>query len=373
MAELQTNVLYYGDNLDILRNYVPDESVDLIYLDPPFNSQATYNVLFKEPTGEQSAAQIKAFGDTWHWDTTAERTFQEIITNSPLPISKMVEALRGFIGDNDMMAYLVMMTIRLIELRRVLRPTGSIYLHCDPTASHYLKVVMDTIFGKENFRSEIVWRRSNAHNKLTQRYGPIHDTLLFYSKTQSVVFHPPRRPHFRQYVEKMFRHQDERGRYRINELTGSGTRRGDSGKPWRGCDPTARGRHWAISAKLLGGLRGIPKTTQEMLDDLDNLGLILHPKDTVGLPRYKQYLQDDDGVLLQDIWAYYPYSQDMLYKTDEGVDEDVKWLDAGEEKLGYQTQKPLGLLERVIATSSNEGDAVLDPFCGCGTSMGRRP
>jgi len=156
MPELKTNVLYYGDNLDILRNHIPDESVDLVYLDPPFNSNASYNVLFKEPTGKRSAAQIKAFDDTWHWDTAAELTYQEIVTNSPLEISKMVEAMRGFIGSNDMMTYLVMMTIRLIELRRVLKPTGSLYLHYDPTASHYLKVVLDTIFGKHNFKNEIV-------------------------------------------------------------------------------------------------------------------------------------------------------------------------------------------------------------------------
>ncbi len=183
MVELKTNVLYYGDNLEILRNrdHFPDESVDLIYLDPPFNSQASYNVLFREPTGAQSAAQIKAFDDTWHWDTTAERTYQEIITGSPLQISKMVEAMRGFVGSNDMMAYLVMMTIRLIELRRALKPTGSIYLHSDPTASHYLKVVMDTIFGVNNFINEVVWKRTTAHNG-PKRFRRISNRILFYSK-----------------------------------------------------------------------------------------------------------------------------------------------------------------------------------------------
>jgi len=370
MSEIKTNVLYFGDNLEILRNrdYFPPASVDLVYLDPPFNSRADYNVLFREPTGERSAAQIKAFSDTWHWDTAAERTYQDIINNAPLKVSKAIEALREFIGSNDVMAYLVMMTARLVELHRVLKETGSLYLHCDPTASHYLKVVLDTIFGPRNFRNEIVWRRSNAHNKLSRQYGPIHDILLFYSRSERMVFHPPRRAHLRRYVEQVFRYEDERGRYRVNELTGSGTRTGDSGKPWKGYNPTSRGRHWAVSAKLLGD-ETADLTTQEMLDILDTTGLVIHPRNPDGLPRYKQYLEEGDGVLLQDVWAYQPYSQGTLQGTDEGIDEDVKWLEAGEERLGYQTQKPMGLLERITLTSSNEGDVVLDPFCGCGTAV----
>ncbi|MFH1487065.1 MAG: DNA methyltransferase [Chloroflexota bacterium] len=312
---------------------------------------------------------MRAFSDFWHWDEAALKTYHALVTQSPLNVSKMIEALCNFIGRNDMTAYLVMMATRLIELHRVLKPTGCIYLHCDPTASHYLKVVMDTIFGAKNFRNEIPWRRSNAHNKLSRQYGPIHDTLLFYSKSENMVFHTPRRPHFKQYVEEMFRYQDEHGRFRINELTGSGIRYGHSGKPWRGYDPTPRGRHWAVSARLLGEIGDTSLTSQDMLDELDRRGLILHPKGPGGLPRYRQYLQDEDGVLLQDIWAYQPYSQGMLYGTKEGVDEDVKWLDAEEEKLGYQTQKPLGLLERIVRASSNPSDIVLDPFCGCGTAV----
>ena len=182
------NTLYYGDNLDILRQYVPDESVDLIYLDPPFNSNASYNVLFKEQSGEESPAQIKAFTDTWEWTQESERVFeQEIIMNPTTPpnVKDMITAFREFIGRNAMMAYLVMMTPRLVELRRVLKPTGSIYLHCDPTASHYLKLLLDAIFGSVRFRSEINWRRTNAHNDAKQgrrQYGNVRDTIFFYTQ-----------------------------------------------------------------------------------------------------------------------------------------------------------------------------------------------
>jgi len=371
MTELKTNVLYYGDNLEILRHHIPDESVDLVYLDPPFNSQADYNVLFREESGERSAAQIKAFSDFWRWDSAAEETYREIIETCPDKVATMVSALRQGIGSNDVMAYLVMMTLRLVELRRVLKATGSLYLHCDPTASHYLKVVMDTVFGPVNFRSEIVWRRSNAHNKLSRQYGPIHDTLLFYSRTGNTWFKPGRRPYARQYVKERFPYEDGRGRYQSNVLTGSGVRTGDSGKPWRGYDPTPKGRHWGIPSSLA---RLLPRTAkslsvQEILDALDKAGLILHPKGDDSLPRYKQYLSSAEGVLFQDIWAFQPGTRGLLVDTDEGIDEDVKWLDSDDERLGYPTQKPVGLLERIIQSSAAPGALVLDPFCGCGTAV----
>ena len=187
MPELKTNVLYYGDNLQILRNreYFPDSPIDLIYLDPPFNSKASYNILFKEPSGEQSAAQIKAFGDTWHWDRAAEDTFQDIILNAPPKVAKLIDAIIEGLGRNDVTAYLVMMTIRLVELHRVLKDTGSLYLHCDPTASHYLKLVLDQIFGVKNFRGEIVWKRQTAHSDIAQgakHLGRLHDIVFYYTK-----------------------------------------------------------------------------------------------------------------------------------------------------------------------------------------------
>ena len=193
------NQLIYGDNLDVLPRYVPDESVDLIYLDPPFNSNADYNVLFAEQDGSRAAAQIKAFGDTWRWDAVAARTYNEFIATGPNRASQAMQAFRKLLGENDMLAYLAMMAPRLVELRRVLKPTGSIYLHCDPTASHYLKLLMDAVFGPENFRNEIIWKRHNARSS-EQRWPRVHDVLLFYSegrRTSIPKSSPVTRPSFR--------------------------------------------------------------------------------------------------------------------------------------------------------------------------------
>lgn len=364
-----TNTLYYGDNLDILRDKIPSASVDLVYLDPPFNSSRSYNVLFRNESGAESDAQIQAFEDTWHWNQKAEETYRYLATETSDDISKMVAAMRSFIGENQMMAYLVMMTARLIELHRVLKPTGSLYLHCDPAASHYLKVILDTIFDPRNFRSEIVWRRSAAHNKLTRQYGPIHDTILFYSKSNTFTFHPGRRPYAKDYIAALFTSEDKRGRYRLNMLTGPETRDGESGLPWHGFNPTAVGRHWAIpsSVRELLPNGGEGMSTQQQLDALLEQGAIVFPQKEGGQPQYKQYI--GSGTPYQDIWAYQPGTRGVLYGTDDGIDEDVKYLDQGDEKLGYETQKPLGLLERIILTSSNPGDVVLDPFCGCGTTV----
>jgi len=177
-----TNHLYYGDNLAILREHLTDESVDLLYLDPPFNSQATYNVLFRSPTGTQSPAQIEAFEDTWHWTDEAEKAFDAMMTSGNTDAAEMLRAMRSFLKENDMMAYLTMMAVRLLELHRVLKPTGSLYLHCDPTASHYLKIILDGIFGKTGYRTEISWKRSSAHNDAKQgrvQYGNIRDVIFF--------------------------------------------------------------------------------------------------------------------------------------------------------------------------------------------------
>src|SRR5437763_2917106 len=178
---ISENTLFYGDNLFILGEHMLSESVDLIYLDPPFNSSRNYNVLFKDEGGTESEAQITAFEDTWHWNIAAEQTYSELLTEAPDHVAKMIESLRDFIGTNQMMAYLVMMAARLVELHRVLKPTGSLYLHCDPTASHYLKIILDTIFGPTHFQNELIWKRTSAHSS-AKRYGPVHDVLLFYSK-----------------------------------------------------------------------------------------------------------------------------------------------------------------------------------------------
>ena len=347
------NKLYLGDNLDILRRYVPNESVDLIYLDPPFNSNATYNILFQEKSGENSAAQITAFEDTWHWGQESEYAYQEIVRGSSKQLSDLIQAFRMFLGQNDMMAYLVMMAERLVELHRVLKPTGSIYLHCDPTASHYLKLLMDAVFGLENFRNEITWKRTHAHSG-GRRYGPVHDTLLYYSKSNQYVWNSQYIEYSEEYKESFFRFTETDGRrYRATILTGSGTRTGSSGKPWRGIDPTQAGRHWAIPgyARPLLGNEHIPDI-QTALDKLDTIGRILWPNKLGGIPSFKQYLDDMQGVKLQDMWNDIP-----------PISSQAK------ERLGYPTQKPEPLLERIIQSSSNENDIVLDPFCGCGTAI----
>lgn len=180
---ITANTLYYGDNLPILREYIPTESVDLVYLDPPFNSNRNYNVLFRDESGRDSESQIEAFEDTWHWSQAAEQAYHELVTESADEVSKAISALRDLVGTNQVMAYLVMMAARLVELHRVLRETGSIYLHCDPTSSHYLKLVMDAIFGPTSFRNELVWKRTSAHSS-AKRYGPVHDVILFYAKSR---------------------------------------------------------------------------------------------------------------------------------------------------------------------------------------------
>ena len=368
------NTLFFGDNLPVLREYIPDESVDLVYLDPPFNSNASYNVLFREQSGEESPAQIRAFNDTWAWTSQAQLTYEEFIPDprAPSAVREMVGAFRQFVGANAMMAYLVMMAPRLVELRRVLKPAGSLYLHCDPTASPYLRILLDAVFGKERFRNEIVWRRTNAHSN-DKVYGRIHDLLLFYTKTDNYHFEPQTRPYLKGYVESMFRLRDERGVYRHADATAPETRTGESGEPWRGYDPTAAGRHWAIPAFLREDLerRGEALdnlTSQEKLELALKHDLIYFPEREGGQPQIKRYLTEREGSKLQDIWAYQPYSQGMLWGAEEAIDADVQWVQKG-ERLGYPTQKPEGLIRRIIRTSCPEGGVVLDPFCGCGTAI----
>ena len=195
-----TNRLYYGDNLHVLREHIADESVDLVYLDPPFNSNQDYNVLFKEHHGEQAAAQIQAFEDTWRWDETAAEAYMDVV-EQPGRVSNVMRAFRTFLGDSDMLAYLAMMAPRLVELRRVLKDDGSIYLHCDPTASHYLKLLMDAVFGPEHFRSEITWKRHSAHNDARRAFAAVVDSLLFFSKSSSATFNVQRVPLSSDYIE----------------------------------------------------------------------------------------------------------------------------------------------------------------------------
>jgi site-specific DNA-methyltransferase (adenine-specific) len=329
------NRLYYGDNLDVLREHFKDESADLIYLDPPFNSQASYNVLYREPTGLQSNAQIEAFLDTWHWNDSAERGFDEVMQSST-DAAELMRAIRAVLRESDLMAYLTMMAVRLLELHRVLKPTGSLYLHCDPAASHYLKLLLDAIFGVTTYRNEIIWERTNAHNMKTKTWPRSSDTIFLYTKTDRFTFH-------HQYSEygdaqlSRFR-PDENGRlYTGRDLTFS-TVNPDRQFEWRGTKPAAN-RSWGSSL--------------EKLEQLYAEGKILLKSD--GTPRLdglKVYLDELPGKVIGNFW------------------HDISRVsNTGDERLGYPTQKPLALLERIIEASSNEGDVVLDPFCGCGTTI----
>jgi DNA modification methylase len=361
-----TNTLYFGDNLPVLRERIPDRTVDLVYLDPPFNSDAAYNIFFKTPTRQDSEAQTHAFIDSWEWGPAADDAMKEIMRIGG-SAAGLINALYQFLGQSDLMAYLVMMTVRLLELKRVMKPSRSMYLHCDPTASHYLKIILDALFGGGRFRSEIVWRRSNSHNKLSKQYGPIHDTILFFTNSAEFYFAPGRTLYTKQYIESEFRFSDERGRYAVNNLMGPGKRAGVSGQPWRDYDPSSRNRHWAISDILKKeiGPSAASMTPQQQLDVLDDLGFIKFSRS--GRPKYKQY--PVGGVLYQDIWAFQPGTDGTLYGAGHGIDQDVKWLDSESERIGYPTQKPLGLLRRIIETSSRTDQIILDPFCGCGTAI----
>ena len=278
-----------------------------------------------------------------------------------------IESAR-YAHSDGMGAFMCFMAVRLLEMRRALQPTGSIYLHCDPTASHYLKACMDAIFGWRSFRNEIVWRRSAAHNA-ADKFGPNHDVILFYAMpdySHVVQFSP----YLTDYLEEYFTKADDRGRYREQELHGSGTRGGASGKPWRGFDPTARGRHWAVPSKLVSSLGIDPDLPQhEKLDALYERGYI--DLSSNYLPQYRQYLEDSPGVPLQDVWAYQPYTKGLLRGTEDEIDKDVRWIPDGDkkERVGFPTQKPIGLYSRMILSSTQPGDTVCDPFAGCATTL----
>lgn len=333
------NTLYYGDNLQVMREHLPDASVDLVYLDPPFNSRASYNVLFREKSGEDSPAQIRAFNDTWHWTMEAERTFeQEIMLNpaTPTAVKDMLAAFRQFLGRNDMMAYLVMMTPRLVELRRLLKPTGSLYLHCDPTAGSYLRLLLDSVFGKERFLQEIIWKRTSSHNNVRRNYGATADTILFYTKSNRYTFNTQYLPYTEEQAAKDYRHIDADGRRYSSSNLRAPSPRPNLTYEYKGYQPHRNG--WAIS--------------RERMERLDAEGRLLFPANENGRIRLKLYLDEMPGVPLDNVWTDIP-----------PIGSRAK------ERLGYPTQKPQALLERIIATSSNPGDVVLDPFCGCGTAV----
>ena len=329
------NTLFYGDNLPILRDHIADESIDLVYLDPPFNSSRSYNVLFKDESGQESESQITAFDDTWHWNAHA---YHELITKGPPQVANMIGALYDAIGANQMMAYLVMMAIRLVELHRVLKDTGSLYLHCDPTASHYLKIVLDTIFGPQMFVNEIIWKRASTvkgnAGQGSKTFGPNTDTILFYRKSENNTFNAVFLPYNEEYLKKFYKYVENDGRrYRLISMIGpGGAAKGNPQYEVMGVT-----RYWRYSKKSM----------QELIDK----GLIVQTQPGT-VPVRKQYLDEGQGVSVQSLWA------------------DIEALaPQAAERLGYPTQKPIALLERIINASSNPGDLVLDPFCGCGTTV----
>jgi DNA modification methylase len=332
------NLLYYGDNLDVLRRHVNDESVDLVYLDPPFNSNASYNVLFAERDGARAASQIKAFEDTWRWDETAARACAEVIEGGG-KVSEAMQAFRTFLGDSDMMAYLAMMAPRLVELRRALKRTGSIYLHCDQTASHYLKMLMDSIFRPENLRNEIIWHRTLSKGLTTRALPANHDVIFGYQRTDEATWHADQI--FQPYnpsalddktLEKYSLRDPDGRRYQLTSLLNPNPDRPN------------------LTYEFLGVTR-VWRWTKDRMQVAYDAGLVVQPKPG-GVPRFKRYLDDQRGKPLGDVWI------------------DIPPLNSqAKERLGYPTQKPEVLLERIITLSSNEGDTVLDPFCGCGTTI----
>jgi DNA modification methylase len=374
------NKLFYGDNLDILRKKIEDDTVDLCYIDPPFNSKRNYNQIYNNIGGEDRA-QAQSFIDTWIWDERAIAGFEEILGNAhgrfqPQTV-ELIKGLHRVLGEGSLLAYLVSITLRVVEIHRVLKDTGSFFLHCDPTASHYLKIVVDGIFCASrpgDFKNEIIWRRTGSHNA-RRSFGPIHDVILFYAKTGKHYFKILNRPYMQGHVDSRYT-LDDTGKYKFtsggNVLTGAGATGGESGKPWRGFDPSAKHRHWAVPgflAEQMGDeFRAL--SVLERLDALYEVGLI-DIEEGNAWPTPVRYLNPTkSGSPVQDVWAFQPYTEKTVFGTNRGIDADVAWLGPTDpERLGYQTQKPKGLLERILRSACPDGGIVLDAYCGCGTTV----
>lgn len=339
------DTLYYGDNLEILSRFISDESVDLVYLDPPFNKNAAYSVIFRDESGRTSDAQMATLEDYWHWGPTPARHY-EYLTNStehrgavPHAVSALMGALHTAIRPSPLLAYLVEMTVRLVELHRVLRATGSLWLHCDPTASHYLKIVLDALFGPEQFLAEVTWKRWSAHGD-AKRFGSVHDVLLYYGKTRRATFNKQFARYDPAYVRDRFKFQDSDGRRWAEQNLVSPNPRPNLTYPYTATNGVTYQPH-----------RNGWKVTPERMRTLDQEGRLHFPKRGDRL-RLKVYLDEQPGAALQDVWT-------DIY----GVGGTAS------ERLGYPTQKPVALLERIVRASSNPGEVVLDPFCGCGTAL----
>ncbi len=349
ICNVPNRTIFTGDNLDILRG-INSECVDLIYLDPPFNSNRTYAAPL------DSEARGAEFDDVWRLSDMKEEWIDEIELRRP----SLYHLINGakLAHSESMAGYLTFMSVRLLELHRILKPTGSIYLHCDQTASHYLKGIMDALFGSENYRTQIIWRRTSAHND-ARTFGNICDTVLFYSSQLRINVDDVRVPLDASYVERFYRFADERGQYRLGDLTAPRLGTGETGQLWRGYDPNPSRRQWNaplrghyaawVDETVIPGYRNISSPLAR-LDALDAAGLIHYPDDG-GMPRLKRYLAGSLGQIPSNLWT------------------DIRPVSAwAREYTGWRTQKPMALLERIISASSRPGDLVLDPFCGCATA-----
>lgn len=333
------NRLYYGDNLDVLRRHVEDESADLVYLDPPFNSNANYNVLFAEH-GTKAAAQIQAFEDTWTWDENAARAYQDVVEQGGR-VSQAMQAFRTFLGESDMLAYLAMMAPRLVELRRVLKPTGTLYLHCDPTAGHYLKLLLDATFGPALFINEVAWKRTHSHGDSKRNFGSVFDSLLVYAKSDDYKWNSQKRPLSDEHIAAKFTNKDPDGRRWQSVTLRSPNPRPNLHYPYQASNGVTYHPHvngWSCDI--------------ERMRTYDRENRLQFPRKADGQLRLKMYLDESKGMHLQNLW-------DDIFPINSQA----------QERLGYPTQKPEALLERIIKGSTNEGDTVLDPFCGCGTTI----
>ena len=336
----RNQTLYYGDCLDWMQEW-PDECVDLVYLDPPFNSNADYNIIFGQENG--TPAQVRGFEDTWRWDDAAIERVARIERAVAHPMHGATVALKSLLGSSGMLAYVTYMGERLAQIRRLLKPTGSVYLHCDPTASHYLKVVMDALFGGRNFRNEITWKRTESHND-ANRYGNIADVLLYYGRSSETRWvgglHTFSDGKYSAENLARFRHREADGRvYKLENLTAPRHGSSSGRDTWRGATP-GETRMWGYS---------LAQREQWWREDRIQTK---QDRTTPRLDGLKVYLDEAPGQPLQNIWT------------------DVRRIgNTSRERLGYPTQKPLALLERIISASSDPGDFVLDPFCGCGTAV----
>lgn len=326
------NTLYYGDNLDVLKRHIDDASVDLVYLDPPFQSGRDYNILFEEQDGTRATAQIQAFEDTWTWDQRSVLAFDQVVSAGG-HLASVMEAFRHLLGGTPMLAYVSMMAPRLVELRRVLRPTGSIFLHCDPTASAHLRLLMDAIFGTENFRNEIIWQRTTPKGHAFTRFPSTHDILLCYGRSEATTWNAQYIPHRQEYIESHYGNVEPstNRQYMLDNCLNPNPDRPNLTYEWN-------------------GLTRVWRWKKERMQILHDEGRLVYTKS--GMPRYKRYLDEMPGTPITSVWTDIPPINSQAA-----------------ERLGYPTQKPVALLERIIKSSSNEGETVLDPFCGCGTTI----